>query len=98
MAPDTAALAVPRMVLQPLVENVFKHAFDPVGGQIRVWISTFRQGRHAAIQVEDDGPGIPEAKLQELRTLLDEIENRKSKVCRPAAKTDISACTMSCPG
>ncbi|ALS26829.1 integral membrane sensor signal transduction histidine kinase [Paenibacillus sp. 32O-W] len=73
MAPDTAALAVPRMVLQPLVENVFKHAFDPVGGQIRVWISTFRQGRHAAIQVEDDGPGIPEAKLQELRTLLDEI-------------------------
>jgi two-component system LytT family sensor kinase len=61
--PDTLDLLVPSMLLQPLVENSIRHglASKVDGGTIRV------RGRRVAKQlqivVEDDGVGIPEARL-----------------------------------
>lgn len=64
--PATLDLLVPSMLLQPLVENSIRHglASKVAGGTIRVR-SLLHEGR-LQILVEDDGVGIPEAKLATL--------------------------------
>jgi len=61
--PDTLDLLVPSMLLQPLVENSIRHglASKVDGGTIRV--RSRRLGPRLQIIVEDDGVGIPEARL-----------------------------------
>jgi two-component system LytT family sensor kinase len=68
VAEDTLDLLVPSMLLQPLVENSIKHGLSSKveGGTIR--IQTHRAASRLHLLVEDDGVGIPEAKLA---TLLD---------------------------
>ena len=64
--PETLDLLVPSMLLQPIVENSIRHglASKVDGGTIRVR-SNLTNGR-LHIEVEDDGVGIPEAKLARL--------------------------------
>ena len=61
--PETLDLLVPSMLLQPLVENSIRHglASKVDGGTIRV--RGRRIGHQLQIVVEDDGVGIPEARL-----------------------------------
>ncbi len=62
-----------RLTLQPLVENVFQHAF-PDGVQPHHFIridARFEQDRFLII-VEDNGVGVPPDKLEELRTKLEQ--------------------------
>jgi two-component system LytT family sensor kinase len=64
--PATLDLLVPSMLLQPLVENSIRHglASKVDGGTIRV--RSQMAGGRLQILVEDDGVGIPEAKLATL--------------------------------
>jgi two-component system LytT family sensor kinase len=64
--PDSLDQMVPSMLLQPLVENSIKHGLSNKldGGMIRVR-SRLSDGR-LHLCVEDDGVGIPEAKLATL--------------------------------
>ena len=64
--PATGDLLVPSMLLQPLVENSIRHGLSSKvdGGTIRIR-SRLQEGR-LQILVEDDGVGIPEAKLARL--------------------------------
>jgi two-component system LytT family sensor kinase len=68
VADDTLDMLVPSMLLQPLVENSIKHGLSSKveGGTIR--IRTTRSESKLHLLVEDDGVGIPEAKLD---TVLD---------------------------
>ncbi|HUA82222.1 MAG TPA: sensor histidine kinase [Bryobacteraceae bacterium] len=61
--PATLDLLVPSMLLQPLVENSIRHGLSSKvdGGTIRV--RSRLVARRLQILVEDDGVGIPEAKL-----------------------------------
>ncbi|TAM84629.1 MAG: sensor histidine kinase [Acidobacteria bacterium] len=65
---DPAAMdvIVPTMILQPLVENAIRHGIGPriEGGTITLY-ATRRNGR-IAIQVSDDGLGIPKSRLPEI--------------------------------
>ena len=65
-AEDTLDMLVPSMLLQPLVENSIKHGLSNKvqGGTIR--IRTHRSESKLHLLVEDDGVGIPEAKLANL--------------------------------
>jgi two-component system, LytTR family, sensor kinase len=64
--PATLDLMVPSMLLQPLVENSIRHGLSSKvdGGTIRV--RSRLTGNRLQILVEDDGVGIPEAKLATL--------------------------------
>jgi len=59
-------MLVPSMLLQPLVENCVKHGLSSKieGGTIRLRTSRIDGRLH--LVVEDDGVGIPEAKLAKL--------------------------------
>ena len=63
VADDTLDMLVPSMLLQPLVENSIKHGLSGKveGGTIR--IHARREGARLSLCVEDDGVGIPEARL-----------------------------------
>jgi len=64
--PATLDRLVPSMLLQPLVENCIRHGLSSKvdGGMVRLR-SNLRDGR-LRLLVEDDGVGIPEAKLATL--------------------------------
>lgn len=56
---ETLDLAVPRLILQPLVENALKHGPARHAGPASVAISAEREGAVLRITVSDDGPGVP---------------------------------------
>ncbi len=64
--PQTLDMLVPSMLLQPLIENCIKHGLSSKveGGTIR--LRTRQSEARLHLTVEDDGVGIPEAKLATL--------------------------------
>jgi two-component system, LytTR family, sensor kinase len=50
---------VPVLTMQPLVENSVKHGIMPKMGNGTVSIKVSRQGDHMAVEIADDGVGIP---------------------------------------
>ncbi len=64
--PETLEMIVPSMILQPLVENATRHGIGPKieGGTItlRAW----RRDRRLAVEVSDDGVGVPEERQPEI--------------------------------
>ena len=65
--PDTL---VPSFILQPLVENAFKHGLAPKEEGGRVDISIEREGRVLKIAVRDNGVGMDGETLEALRNNL----------------------------
>lgn len=59
--PASESLAVPPLLLQPLVENAVMHAANCSDVPVRITIEVRRQGAQTAIVVADDGPGAPSA-------------------------------------
>ncbi len=55
--PECEALLVPRMVLQPLVENAVRHAISARGDAGRLSIDATRDQETLILRVTDDGPG-----------------------------------------
>jgi signal transduction histidine kinase len=66
--PDTLDAEVPRLILQPLVENAIKHGVSPKPGAGLVQISTRRQGDDLWIEVSDNGVGLSAGARQQLRS------------------------------
>ena len=56
--PDTLDAEVPRLILQPLVENAIKHGVSPRSGAGIVEISSRREGDAVWLEVRDNGDGL----------------------------------------
>ncbi|MGH8637210.1 MAG: sensor histidine kinase [Burkholderiales bacterium] len=56
--PETLDVEVPRLILQPLVENAIKHGISPRSGDGLVQISARRQAQGVWIEVKDNGVGL----------------------------------------
>ncbi|MDQ2837495.1 MAG: histidine kinase, partial [Actinomycetota bacterium] len=57
VAPEVLSVAVPYLVVQPLVENAVRHGLDAEGAVGTVSIVAIDAGPEALISVEDDGIG-----------------------------------------
>jgi two-component system, LytTR family, sensor kinase len=64
IAPDTLDVIVPSMILQPLVENAIKHGLTRKVGTGRITLRSRRHDDHLVLDVEDDGIGISDERLQ----------------------------------
>ena len=74
-------LKIPKMILQPFVENSFVHGIEPLAKTTEVRIYTEQDEAHGKIWlcVQDFGAGMAESKLQEMRSYLaDEKYERDS--------------------
>ena len=58
LPPDLAALPVPALLLQPLVENSIQHGLEPSVAGGHLWIRAERAGATLRLQVHDNGTGI----------------------------------------
>ena len=64
IAADTLDVIVPSLLLQPLVENCIKHGFARKVGPGTITLRSWRERGRAIIEVEDDGLGISEERMQ----------------------------------
>ncbi|QMV42014.1 cache domain-containing sensor histidine kinase [Cohnella cholangitidis] len=77
--PNSLSAAIPKMTLQPLIENYFKHGLEPKLGKGQLSVrSRVLPFNRLVIEVENNGTSIPETELrqlqEELSTLKDELE------------------------
>jgi len=71
--PASLAIPVPKMLVQPLVENYFKHGFEPRGGTGTLRLASLVEaGERLILRVKDDGAGMEAA---ELRALAERLRN-----------------------
>ncbi|HJC25274.1 MAG TPA: histidine kinase [Candidatus Eisenbergiella merdavium] len=64
-----------RLSLQPIVENIFKHAFtDGVGGEQFIRIHAYRDGENLLVDVEDNGRG-PSMEVDHMEYVTDGEQN-----------------------
>lgn len=63
VAPETLAVQVPSLILQPVVENAFRHGLEPNGsGKLRIAVED--NDNEAHISIDDDGVGVDPAHLR----------------------------------
>lgn len=58
VAPEVLGVAVPYLVLQPLVENAVRHGIEPRAGAGLIQVTGEAEGNDCVISVEDDGVGM----------------------------------------
>ena len=59
IAPESEACLVPAFLLQPIVENAFRHGIGARAGQCRLEIGASLAGGRLRLTVRDDGAGLP---------------------------------------
>lgn len=62
VAPGLDRLEVPRLLLQPLVENALKHGL--AGGRGNLWVDVTRDGSRLHYGIADDGVGIKDTSIK----------------------------------
>ncbi|WP_226682010.1 cache domain-containing sensor histidine kinase [Sutcliffiella horikoshii] len=63
---------VPKMILQPIIENYFKHGFDIRDGVGKIKIHGKIVDEYLILNVRDNGVGVSEGRLTEISRLLSE--------------------------
>ena len=71
LSDEALAYRVPKMILQPLVENAVYHGFEPTLRQGELWIRGRVDGEGAlVVRIEDNGMGISREVLEELQRTI----------------------------
>ena len=105
LPPELARLAVPTLLLQPLVENSIGHGLEPKVEGGRIGISARRNGNRLVLEVRDSGVGLPPATATTPTGFgLAQVRERLSTLYGPAATLDLVAgadggasCTIALP-
>lgn len=74
--PSVKELEIPGFILQPLVENCFIHGIDQTKSDGWIKIRAYLKQAYLYLEVEDNGLGISEEKIQELLKPDKEHKNR----------------------
>jgi two-component system sensor histidine kinase YesM len=72
IAEDILKCKVPKMILQPIVENAIHHGIEPSMGENHLWIRGNLLGNRMVIHIKDDGVGMDEATLESVRNDISE--------------------------
>ncbi|MEK3749657.1 histidine kinase [Paenibacillus sp. FSL E2-8871] len=73
---DVPDLFVPRLILQPIIENAYKHALGNMIQQGELWVHCERVGDVFSIYVEDNGRSISDAEIEQLQKRLRQSTTR----------------------
>jgi two-component system sensor histidine kinase YesM len=74
VANEDQMLVMPKLLLQPVVENAIKHGLREKPGHGTVAISVLRRTDYLQIIVMDDGVGMSEERVQHMQEVLDHPE------------------------
>ncbi len=68
--PDLEKIEVPRFVIQPLVENYFKHGIDFTRFDNALSVKVLQEGKRVRIIIKDNGKGMTEKRLKQIEEKL----------------------------
>ncbi|MFD0693812.1 sensor histidine kinase [Paenibacillus sp. GCM10027628] len=74
LADEVTDKEVPKLLLQPIVENAIVHGFADMDSDLRIMLTAFETNGMLEIRIADNGKGIPQNKLQQLNELLEQGE------------------------
>lgn len=77
--PDLYEYLTLKMILQPIIENSIYHGLELKKGKGMLKISGYREEEAVIFKIEDNGLGIPEENLCEIRNMLENSEADKKK-------------------
>lgn len=75
---DTENLRIPRLTLQPLVENCFQHGFKMIAPPWNIYVHFWQEENHWFVNVTDNGTGITPEKKAELMNKIEEFLSHPS--------------------
>lgn len=67
------------LIIQPVVENAFVHGIESAKSNGKISIRVFYRGERVEIEISDNGQGIPQDKLRELRGKLEKNDTSSGK-------------------
>jgi two-component system sensor histidine kinase YesM len=73
--PDTLECVIPKLIVQPIVENAVYHGLEMKVGNGTICLKARRDETHVYIDIIDDGIGIDENTLYRLNESLEEVLN-----------------------
>lgn len=68
--PDLEKTEVPKFVIQPLVENYFKHGIDFTRFDNALSVKVLQEGKRVRIIIKDNGKGMTEKRLKQIEEKL----------------------------
>lgn len=69
--PDCLSVRIPKMILQPIVENAINHGIEPLRQKGTLLIKGYTDESSLYLTVQDNGTGIPVERLDRMRQLLE---------------------------
>lgn len=75
---DVKSTKIPKMTIQPLVENACVHGIENSKGEGRIVVKVFKEGDMIVIRVEDNGKGMEDEKLAELLRSIKALSSDKT--------------------
>ncbi|NMO76140.1 sensor histidine kinase [Bacillus sp. UniB3] len=76
--PNMYEILVPKMILQPIIENCFKHGFSDNMEDAKISIRSYREDDYLVLIVQDNGKGISRERLERIRNRLYHNKGRKA--------------------
>ena len=77
--PQLSSCRIPKLTLQPLVENALYHGIKQKRGMGHITVSGVQEGTDIFLSVEDDGAGMSTARLLQVRDALAKMTRRDGK-------------------
>lgn len=76
---DACGFQIPKLILQPMIENSIAHGLTSSGRVLDIFISIKVSGGLLLIQVKDNGNGVDEQKLEQLKKSLADFQGFHEK-------------------
>lgn len=77
---DLSGITIPKLTLQPIVENALTHGFDGKNILRKLAITGRIEEEQLVLEIRDNGTGFTEEMLQNLRSRIQEIEEGKLSI------------------
>ncbi|MEK3705748.1 sensor histidine kinase [Paenibacillus sp. FSL R7-0198] len=92
IAPDCERVMIPKLVLQPLVENSLYHGIRPKGSPGTIRIQAHRSEEGVILTITDDGVGMSEEEVQQVQRKEINRSNRSDSTnsSNPSNSTNLS--------
>ncbi|TBL79140.1 cache domain-containing sensor histidine kinase [Paenibacillus thalictri] len=69
---------IPKLIIQPIVENAVKYAIEPKAGKGSIIVNAFDDDADLVIEVADNGPGIRADRLRQIHEMVMQITESDS--------------------
>lgn len=76
ISPEISMCLIPKITLQPLIENALYHGIKNKRGKGKIMVSGRTEGRYCILTVEDNGIGMQESRLNEVIKGINIKKNR----------------------